>query len=121
MKHAERAVTVYGIANRDTVKKARMWLAERGIDCVFHDHKKLGVPLAPLERWMQTVGWEMLINRKGTTWRKLDAQQQAAVQDKASARELMLAQPSVIRRPVLEHPGGLLVGFDADEWGRALA
>jgi Spx/MgsR family transcriptional regulator len=121
MKHAERAVTVYGIANCDNVKKARAWLAERGIECVFHDYKKLGVPLAPLERWMHSVGWEMLINRKGTTWRKLDAQQQAAVQDEASARELMLAQSSVIRRPVLEHPGGLLVGFDADEWGRALA
>ena len=80
----------------------------------------LGVPLAPLERWMHSVGWEMLINRKGTTWRKLDADQQAAVHDAASARELMLAQPSVIRRPVLEHPGGLRVGFDAGEWGRAL-
>ncbi len=120
MKPAEPAVTVYGIANCDTVKKARAWLAERGIDGVFHDHKKFGVPLAPLERWMHSVGWEMLINRKGTTWRKLDADQQAAVHDAASARELMVAQPSVIRRPVLEHPGGLLVGFDADEWGRAL-
>ena len=69
---------------------------------------------------MHSVGWEMLINRKGTTWRKLDADQQAAVHDAASARELMVAQPSVIRRPVLEHSGGLLVGFDADEWGRAL-
>ena len=120
MKPAEPAVTVYGIANCDTVKKARAWLAERGINCVFHDYKKLGVPLAPLEHWMQSVGWEPLINRKGTTWRKLDAQQQAAVQGAASARELMLAQPSVIRRPVLEHPGGLLVGFDADEWASAL-
>lgn len=120
MKPHEPAVTVYGIANCDTVKKARAWLAERGIDCVFHDHKKFGVPLAPLERWMHSVGWEMLINRKGTTWRKLDTDQQAAVHDAASARELMLAQPSVIRRPVLEHPGGLLVGFDAEQWGRAL-
>ena len=121
MKDTEYAVTVYGIANCDTVKKARAWLAERGIDGVFHDYKKLGVPLEPLERWIHSVGWEPLINRKGTSWRNLDAQQQAAVHDVASARELMLAQPSVIRRPVLEHPGGLLVGFDADEWGRALA
>jgi Spx/MgsR family transcriptional regulator len=120
MNPNERAVTVYGIANCDTVKKARVWLAERGIDCVFHDYKKLGVPLAPLDRWMHSVGWEVLINRKGTTWRKLDADQHAAVHDAASARELMLAQPSVIRRPVLEHPGGLLVGFDADEWASAL-
>ena len=79
MNPNERAVTVYGIANCDTVKKARAWLSERGIDCVFHDYKKLGVPLAPLERWMHAVGWEPLLNRKGTTWRKLDAQQQAAV------------------------------------------
>jgi Spx/MgsR family transcriptional regulator len=120
MKPIQRAVTVYGIANCDTVKKARAWLAERGIDCVFHDYKKLGVPLAPLERWMHSVGWEALLNRKGTTWRKLDADQQAAVHGAASARELMLAQPSVIRRPVLEHPVGLLVGFDAEQWGRAL-
>ena len=113
--------TVYGIPNCDTVKKARAWLAEQGVAHVFHDYKKQGVPLAQLDDWMQQLGWEALLNRKGTTWRKLDAQQQAGIHDAASARDLMVAQPSVIRRPVVEHPGGLLVGFDAAEWGRALA
>jgi Spx/MgsR family transcriptional regulator len=113
--------TVYGIPNCDTVKKARAWLAEQGVAHVFHDYKKQGVPLAQLDGWMQQLGWEALLNRKGTTWRQLDAQQQAGIHDAASARELMVAQPSVIRRPVVEHPGGLLVGFDAAEWGRALA
>jgi Spx/MgsR family transcriptional regulator len=113
-------ITVYGIPNCDTVKKARSWLAERGIACVFHDYKKQGVPLAQLDDWMKQLGWERLLNRKGTTWRKLDAERQASIQDAASARDLMVTQPSVIRRPVLEHPGGVLVGFDADEWGRLL-
>ena len=113
-------ITVYGIPHCDTVKKARAWLVERGVACEFHDYKKQGVPLAQLDAWMQRVGWEPLLNRKGTTWRQLDAERQAGIHDAASARELMVAQPSVIRRPVVEHPGGLLVGFDAAEWSRAL-
>ncbi|OYT99282.1 MAG: ArsC family reductase [Burkholderiales bacterium PBB1] len=113
--------TVYGIPNCDTVKKARAWLQQQGVPHDFHDYKKLGVPLPRLDAWMHTLGWEALLNRKGTTWRKLDAEQQAAVTDAASARALMLAQPSVIKRPVVEHPGGVLVGFDAEAWGRALA
>ena len=112
--------TVYGIPNCDTVKKARAWLADHGVACVFHDYKKQGVPLAQLDAWMQRVGWEALLNRKGTTWRQLGAERQAGIHDAASARELMVAQPSVIRRPVVEHPGGVLVGFDAAEWSRAL-
>ena len=114
-------ITVYGIPHCDTVKKARAWLADHGIAYAFHDYKKQGVPLARLDDWMRQLGWEALLNRKGTTWRKLDAERQASIQDAASARDLMVTQPSVIRRPVLEHPGGVLVGFDADEWGRALA
>ena len=113
-------ITVYGIPNCDTVKKARAWLADHGIAYAFHDYKKQGVPLARLDDWMRQLGWEALLNRKGTTWRKLDAERQASIQDAASARDLMVTQPSVIRRPVLEHPGGVLVGFDADEWGRLL-
>ena len=114
-------ITVYGIPHCDTVKKARAWLADHGIAYAFHDYKKQGVPLARLDDWMRQLGWEALLNRKGTTWRKLDAERQASIQDAASARDLMVAQPSVIRRPVLEYPGGVRVGFDADEWGRALA
>ena len=113
-------ITVYGIPHCDTVKKARAWLADHGIAYAFHDYKKQGVPLARLDDWMRQLGWEALLNRKGTTWRKLDAERQASIQDAASARDLMVTQPSVIRRPVLEHPGGVLVGFDADEWGRLL-
>ena len=114
-------ITVYGIPNCDTVKKARAWLQHQGMAHGFHDYKKQGVPLAQLDVWMHALGWEALLNRKGTTWRELDASRQAAVSDAASARALMIAQPSVIRRPVVDHPGGVLVGFDPEAWGRALA
>ncbi len=108
--------TLYGIPNCDTVKKARAWLAGRGVDVAFHDYRKQGVPEAELRGWVQALGWEALLNRKGTTWRKLDAAQQAAVTDARSAVALMLQQPSVIRRPVLVRGEALRVGFDADEW-----
>ena len=114
-------ITVYGIPNCDTVKKARDWLQDQGVAHTFYDYKKQGVPLPQLDAWMRAMGWEVLLNRKGTTWRKLDAEQQAAVNDAAGARALMLAQPSVIKRPVVENPGGVLVGFDPEAWGRALA
>lgn len=113
--------TLYGIPNCDTVKKARAWLAERGVEVVFHDYKKQGVPEAELRAWVKTLGWETLLNRKGTTWRKLDAARQAAVTDAASAIALMLEQPSVIRRPVLLRGAALRVGFDADEWAALFA
>ncbi len=111
-------ITLYGIPNCDTVKKARAWLQARGIEHAFHDYKKQGVPLPQLDAWLRAVGWEVLLNRKGTTWRQLDAVRQTAVSDAASARELMVAQASVIKRPVVEHPGGVLVGFDAAAWER---
>jgi Spx/MgsR family transcriptional regulator len=107
-------VVVYGIANCDTVKKGRAWLAQRRMDHLFHDYKKQGVPPARLDAWIEAVGWEALVNRRGTTWRKLDAATQAGVVDAASARKLMLANASVIRRPVIERDGRILaVGFDA--------
>jgi arsenate reductase len=110
--------TLYGIPNCDTVKEARAWLAEHGVAHAFHDYKKQGVPLALLDDWIAALGWQALLNRKGTTWRKLDPARQAAVQDAASARALMLEQPSVIRRPVLVRGGELRVGFDAADWAR---
>ena len=113
-------VTLYGISNCDTVKQARAWLQAQGIAHAFHDYKKQGVPAPQLDTWLHAIGWEVLLNRKGTTWRKLGAAQQAAVSDAASARTLMAAQPSIIKRPVVEYPGGLLVGFDPAAWGRAL-
>ena len=110
-------ITLYGIPNCDTVKKARAWLAERGKSHEFHDLKKHGVPPAELARWADVVGWESLLNRRGTTWRKLTAEAQGAVRDSASAQVLMQAQTSVIKRPVVDWGGGeVTVGFDTEAW-----
>ncbi|MEO8014830.1 MAG: arsenate reductase [Polaromonas sp.] len=107
---------LYGISNCDTVKKARTWLAEHGQEHVFHDFKKQGVPPEQLARWVRAAGWEKLLNRKGTTWRKLDAATQAAVVDAESAETLMRASPSVIKRPVMDWGPDITVGFDAADW-----
>ncbi|MBG6081123.1 ArsC family reductase [Rubrivivax gelatinosus] len=108
---------VYGIPNCDTVKRARAWLAEHGRDYTFHDFKKAGVPEARLDAWIGALGWEPLVNRQGTTWRKLDEALRAGVVDATSARALMLAQASVIKRPVVEWDDGrITVGFDAARW-----
>ena len=109
-------ITVYGIANCDSVKKARAWLTQHGQPYQFHDFKKLGVPAEKLALWAQAAGWEKLLNRQGTTWRKLDASAQTAVVDAASAQVLMLAQPSVIKRPVVDWGNDITVGFDAAAW-----
>lgn len=109
--------TVYGLPNCDSVKKARAWLREQGLAHQFHDFKKQGVPEAELERWLHDCGWETMLNRKGTTWRKLEASVQAGVVDAASAKRLMLAQPSVIKRPVIAWPSGqVTVGFTPGQW-----
>lgn len=105
-------IRIYGIKNCDAMKKAFQWLAARDIPYEFHDYKKAGVPRERLVAWCRTLGWKTLLNTKGTTWRKLaPEQQEIATQGKAVA--LMLEQPSVIRRPVIETADGhLLVGFD---------
>jgi Spx/MgsR family transcriptional regulator len=109
--------TLYGIPNCDTVKKARAWLADAGVDYTFHDFRKDGVPPDRLEAWLGTAGWEKLLNRKGTTWRRLDGDAQARAADAGGARALMLAQPSVIKRPVVEWPDGTVsVGFEPASW-----
>ena len=106
--------TLYGIPNCDTVKKARAWLDEAGIAYRFHDFKKAGVPDDALARWIDALGWERLVNRQGTTWRKLDAAVQSRVTDAASAAALMREQSSVIKRPVIDwSSGAVTVGFDA--------
>jgi arsenate reductase len=105
-------IILYGIRNCDTVKKALRWLDEHGVAYTFHDFKKAGVPEDGLDRWIAAVGWQKLVNRQGTTWRKLGPEVQAGVTDAASARRLMLEQPSVIKRPVVEAAGQVLVGFD---------
>jgi len=115
--------TLYGIPNCDTVRKARAWLAERGVEVRFHDFKKAGVPPAQLERWIAAVGWQKLLNRQGTTWRKLDAAAQAVVIDAASAAALLLAHPSAIKRPVVEWSEAaddVTVGFAPKDWARRL-
>ena len=113
--------TLYGIPNCDTVKKARAWLTEHGVEYDFHDFKKHGVPDKALDVWLEAVGWEVLVNRKGTTWRTLDEAERAAVCDAASAKALILAQASVIKRPVAEwDDGSVTVGFDAAGWAQRL-
>ena len=113
--------TLYGIPNCDTVKRARAWLDDHGIAYRFHDFKKEGVPEAELDRWLKAPGWEALINTRGTTWRKLTPEQQA-IADTAAAIALMQAQPSLIRRPVVEFAGGeLVVGLDPAAFERLAA
>lgn len=110
-------ITLYGIPNCDTVKKARAWLSAQGLEYQFHDFKKQGVPELQLDTWIKALGWEPLVNTRGTTWRRLDDATRAGVTDAASARNLMLAQPSVIKRPVVQWSDGLMsVGFDAKAW-----
>jgi len=106
---------LYGIPNCDTCKRARAWLEDRGFEHRFHDFKKDGVPGEALDRWLVTVGWEALLNRQGTTWRKLDEHAKAGVVDTASARDEMIAHVSLIRRPVIEWPSGeVTVGFSTE-------
>jgi Spx/MgsR family transcriptional regulator len=108
---------LYGIPNCDTVKKARTWLTDHGVTHSFHDFKKQGVPEAALDHWLATAGWEILVNRKGTTWRGLDEATRNAVTDSASARALLIAHASVIKRPVVVWAdGAITVGFDATDW-----
>lgn len=107
--------TLYGIRNCDTMKKAWTWLDERGVAYGFHDYKKQGIERATLEGWIGKVGWEPLLNRAGTTFKKLpEADKQGIDQEKAIA--LMLAQPSMIKRPVLDVDGKLAVGFKPDAY-----
>jgi Spx/MgsR family transcriptional regulator len=109
-------IDVYGIPNCDTVKKARAWLDTNGVAYSFHDFRKEGVPPAHLEDWLAACGWEKVLNRKGTMWRKLDAATQASVQDAASAKAVMISQPSTIKRPVVEWGAEITVGFDEQAW-----
>jgi Spx/MgsR family transcriptional regulator len=112
-------ITVYGIANCDTVKRARVWLNSQGLAHAFHDFKKQGLPEPLLAFWVQSLGWQVLLNTRGTTWRRLDDAQRAAVVDAASAQATMQAQPSLIKRPLVQwHDASWSVGFDAASWLR---
>lgn len=112
-------IDFYGIPNCDTVKKARAWLQAKGIEYTFHDYKKEGADPARLAAWSDAAGWEALLNRRGTTFRALSDADKADI-DREKAIRLMAASPSLIKRPVIEHGSGLLIGFDPAEWERAL-
>jgi arsenate reductase len=108
---------LYGIPNCNTVKKARAWLDEHGVEYDFHDYKKLGVDRAMLEGWLEQMPWEKLVNRAGMTWRGLGDAEKAAVVDSTSATALMIAKPSVIRRPVIVDDARILaIGFDSETY-----
>jgi arsenate reductase (glutaredoxin) len=111
-------ITLFGIPNCDTVKKSRAWWDEQGNAYTFHDFKKLGVPGQAADDWIKALGWEPLINKKGTTWRKLTTAEQAAVVNAASAKALMLAQPSVIKRPVVVAGKHISVGHCPQDWAQ---
>ncbi|KFG68411.1 ArsC family reductase [Microvirga sp. BSC39] len=112
-------VTLYGIKNCDTMKKARAWLDARGVAHTFHDYKAQGIDRARLESWAQSVGWEALLNRAGTTFRKLPETDRTNL-DESRALSLMLDQPSMIKRPVLDLDGRLLVGFKPEMYEAAV-
>lgn len=112
------SITLYGIPNCDTVKKARTWLDAQGVAYAFHDYKKAGVTAAKLKAWCKALGWEVVLNRAGTTFRKLPDAAKADL-DPAKAVALMLEQPSMIKRPIVEYKGGLLIGFKEPEWDAA--
>lgn len=112
-------ITLYGIPNCDNVKKARKWLETNGIDYRFHDFRKEGLDAKQLKRWTDALGWETVLNRKGTTWRQLPEDVRNAV-DAKSAAKLMLEQPTLIKRPVLEQGNQVRCGFSEAEYQAAL-
>ncbi len=117
MKH----IRVYGIRNCDTIKKTLVWLSDRQIDYLFHDYKKEGISEEKLRHWTEQVHWETLINKKGTTWKKLDESIKERITDKEAAMELMNNQTSLIRRPVIERDGEIVaIGFAPDDLEKRL-
>ena len=113
------SLTLYGIPNCDTVKKARDWLVARGLAYTFHDYKKVGADPAKLAEWCAAAGWETVLNRAGTTFRKLPDTDKSGL-DAAKAVVIMATNPACIKRPIVEHPDGLLVGFKPADWAAAL-
>lgn len=113
-------IHLYGIPNCDTVKKARTWLDAQGRAYTFHDFKKEGAEPVRIAGWIAAAGLDLVVNRKGTTFRALSEEDKAKATLAATAPALLAANPSVIKRPIVEHPGGILVGFKPDEWAAAL-
>ena len=113
-------IHLYGIPNCDTVKKARVWLEGQGTEYTFHDYKKEGADPARIADWIAAAGLDIVVNRKGTTYRALSDADKPKAADPSTAPALLAANPSVIKRPIVEHAGGLLVGFKAEDWAAAL-
>ena len=115
---------LYGIPNCDTVKKARKWLEANGLDYAFHDYKKEGADAGKVENWIEAKSVDVVLNKRGTTWRKLSDEEKAKAEDVHTAVTLLVQNPSMIKRPVVEHAtssgDGILVGFKEDEWSAAL-
>jgi arsenate reductase (glutaredoxin) len=119
---AAGAIVLYGIAQCDTVKRARAWVAGAGGACAFHDFKRDGLSEALVDHWIAAVGVQTLVNRKGTTWRRLDDAARASADDAPAARALLLAQPSLVKRPVVDWADGTVsVGFDAARFAELIA
>jgi arsenate reductase (glutaredoxin) len=114
----KKSVAIYGIKACDTMKKARAWLETHGVACEFHDYKTQSIERGVLEKWVRAVGWETLLNRAGTTFRKLPDKDKAGIDEK-KAITLMLAQPSMIKRPVLDDGTALIVGFNPEIYAKA--
>jgi Spx/MgsR family transcriptional regulator len=113
-------IAIYGIPNCDTVKKARVWLDKQGLAATFHDYKKEGADPERLAAWIAAAGLDAVVNRKGTTFRALSDEDKARAGDSHTAVALLVQHTSIIKRPIVEHPGGVLVGFKEDEWSAAL-
>ena len=107
--------TLYGIKNCDTIKKARKWLADNGIEYTFHDVRTDGIDGATIEKWIEQTDWETVLNRRGTTWRKLDSNVQEAT-NRDTVTALLLEQPAMIKRPVLDVDGAITIGFKIDQY-----
>lgn len=113
-------ITLYGIPNCDTVKKARTWLTDQGFEYVFHDFKKQGLPEKALNSWLKALDWETVVNRKGSSWRKLSPDEQASVTNAVTAKPFLLANPSLVKRPVIEWQSVkgtvITVGYQPEQW-----
>ncbi len=121
-KSSQPAFTLYGIKNCDTIKKARRWLEEQKITYLFHDYRVDGLSATLLQSFIDKLGWESLINTRGTTWRKLTDQQRATINNADAAKALMLEQPAIIKRPLLiSAKGDCLLGYKVDEYQRFFA
>lgn len=114
------SIVLFGIPNCDTVKKARTWLTSQGFDHAFHDFKKQGLPESTLDSWLQALGWELVLNRKGTSWRKLSPAEQASVVSNESAKPFLMSNPSLVKRPVIEwrqeNKLEITAGYQPDQW-----